>query len=169
MANMIKNAKRMQSRAGGRQDTYAELTVGTVVSLALANVDRGKTDLRRLPGVVIDVTERKLYRIGVKGGRLKNCYRRSDLVIEIGKTARSHEGLADTLNVDWRSLKELSLRQANELVSPVGGQGMLHCSCTGKCTSDRCSCKKVGHFCNSRCHAQNSKCENVYCEEIRAV
>jgi hypothetical protein len=156
---------KMQRRAGGREDTMKDLCVGTVVSIRLEKVDRGRTDFGRLPGVVIGITEHQQYRIGVKGGRLKVAYRRSDLIVEESKTALCYDGLSEVLSVDWKSLKELSLRQANEKVSLVGGQGMLHCGCKGNCLTERCACRKVGHFCNSRCHASNSKCGNIYCDE----
>jgi len=162
---MIMQAKRMKLNAGGRPDLTQPLTVGTVVTVALEKVDRGKTNLRRLPGVVLAITERSQYRIGVKGGTLKNCFRRGDLVVEREKNAGCYEGLAELLSRNYEELTKLSLREANSKVSATGGQGMMHCKCGGDCSTARCACHKAGHFCNSRCHPSSNKCSNCYADE----
>ena len=56
--------------------------------------------------------------------------------------------------------KKLSVRQAVKELSVGGGQGFLKCNCTGGCLTNRCSCKKAGLLCNSRCHGANGNCKN---------
>ncbi|CAF1109465.1 unnamed protein product [Brachionus calyciflorus] len=56
--------------------------------------------------------------------------------------------------------RKLSVRQAVREISIGGDQGMSKCNCTGGCLTNRCSCKKSGLLCNSRCHGANSNCKN---------
>ena len=42
----------------------------------------------------------------------------------------------------------------------------LRCSCTSKCKTTACSCKKAGVPCGPNCHGKKRKCENPYgCDE----
>ena len=100
-----KQAEKMRKNAGGRQCTMKGLTVGTVVTIALQKVDRGRTDYPRIPGVVIGITNHRMYRIGVAGCRLKTAYPRSALLVENLKTAACYRGFQDVLSVEWHTLK----------------------------------------------------------------
>jgi len=63
----VKAAKRMAEKADKRMEKQREgntpIPVGGVVTLAIPLVDRGKTDSRRLPGVVIGNEIRCLFTI----------------------------------------------------------------------------------------------------------
>jgi hypothetical protein len=156
---MKAQGERMRRQAGGRDDTINVPPVGTVVLVAADRVDRGKCDHRTVPGVVLHMTEHDNYHIGCIGGVLKDCLSREALRVENGKTPASY-GLENLLSVEWTSLKKISVREALANYSPVGGQGMIHCSCKGKCMENRCACKKGNYLCNSRCHKSNTSCEN---------
>lgn len=159
-AVQFKQGERMKKYAGGRPDTYTALIVGTVVKVSVNKVDRGKTDPLHVPGVVVAVTDHNNYRIACKGGILKDCLSRGDLIVEEKQTALLY-GLEEyTTTADISTIKTISVRQALANISPVGGQGVFKCSCKGKCDSNKCACFKASHICNSRCHSNNSKCSN---------
>ena len=149
----------MRKRSGGRACTNTPLNVEDIVLVSVDKVDRGKCDPRRIPGVVVNATAHEKYHIACKGGCLKSCLSRGDLVVEASKTADSY-GLGDLLRVDWTTLKKISIREAAANYSPVGGQGMVHCTCKTDCAGNRCACKKAGYVCNSRCHKSNVLCKN---------
>ena len=67
---------------------------------------------------------------------------------------------ADDIAIEIKVDKKLSVREAASEIDIGGGQGMLKCNCSGECANNRCSCKKSGLMCNSRCHHNNSKCKN---------
>ena len=49
----------------------------------------------------------------------------------------------------------MTVREAANTQSMSGGQVYLRCSCSTKCVSKRCKCRRMGHLCNSRCHGSN--------------
>ena len=55
---------------------------------------------------------------------------------------------------------ELSVREAIKALSVGHGQGYVKCSCTGKCATNKCSCKKAGIACSSKCHGKQFECAN---------
>jgi len=147
--NQQKQADRMKKRY--REDTIDDLPIGTVVLLHVALVDRSKIDGKLLPCIVVEVTENGKYRLACKAGPLHNVYGRADFLMEKSKLPASY-GL-DTVLLTWRTMNRVSPRAGVSAISMFGGQGHLHCSCKGKCDSNRCACKKAGVLCNSRCHS----------------
>lgn len=75
----------------------------------------------------------------------------------------------DAVLRNWRTMGTVGTRQFAACDSAVGGQGMLRCSCVGKCQTNKCSCFKAGRFCNSRCHAGSVNCCNDGVEEVAAL
>ena len=71
---------------------------------------------------------------------------------------RVGEGYANVYR-DVITEEEVTVREAANKQSMSGGHGYLRCSCTTKCVSKRCKCRRMGHLCNSRCHGSNP-CEN---------
>jgi hypothetical protein len=65
------------------------------------------------------------------------------------------------LNLDFNLSKSLSVREAVNSISIRGRQGMVRCSCTAACANNRCSCRKNGLLCNSKCHGGNDLCKNI--------
>ena len=77
------------------------LVVGDIVTMAVHKVDRGPTDPPRLPGVVVEVTEHGFYRVGVKAGVIKSCFRphSDDLFLVPNVTVQAY-GLENVLQ-NW--------------------------------------------------------------------
>ena len=145
----------------GIREGGVPIPVGEVVTIATTIFDRSHTDDRRLPGVVVEVTNNNntdFYKIGVVGGVLKDAYQRGDLVHEPDLDPMVY-GLEDVEMV-WKTMKRISVRQGVANISMTGGQGFLKCACTTACRSLRCACFKSGMKCNSRCHPKSGGCLN---------
>ena len=158
MQQQIKNSSKWKTSS--EKQLGVNLVIGSVVLIQVDKVDRGKTDFQFLPGVVVQITDRSLYRIATSAGILKSCYNRGDLRLREGANASDYD-LQDMLE-HWeeQGTKRVSVREAVALISPTGGQGYQKCSCSSKCDSKRCACFKAGLYCNSRCHPSNAKCAN---------
>ena len=163
---MIKQAYRMKKMAGGRngRTDVKELSVGSVVLIKVDRVDKANVDPLCLPCVVLDKNEHDAYLVGCKGGVLKTRYFRGDLRFDSLKTPVSY-GL-DKILLDWKTIprdQTISVREGMAAISPVGGQGHVHCGCKTTCTQNSCSCRKHGLLCNSRCHKSNNRnCLNCF-------
>lgn len=79
---------------------------------------------------MVDATDKDNYHIACRGGVLKNCLSRMDLLIEASHTPALY-GLEECLKTDWKVLPKISIREALQNISPVGGQGVISCSCRG--------------------------------------
>lgn len=165
--NIQKQAGKMQ-RTANRKDGVGELLqVGTVVSIPIADVDRAKVDSTTATAVVVEVVwcgerqraESVKYRLACRAGVLKSLRHRSYVHPLVGVTPRL-VGLQDALTT-WKTMPEVGDRSCARFLSSVGGQGLLHCACTGNCLSGKCSCYKAGRECNSRCHKSSAKCRNL--------
>ena len=64
------------------------------------------------------------------------------------------------LNIKINMSVSVSVREAVNILSMGGDQGMVKCNCTSACATNRCSCHKSGLLCNSRCHGGNGSCKN---------
>ena len=53
---MQKQASKMQKRAFTKDGHFKEISVGTVVQLGAADVDRAKTDVANITGIVVEHT-----------------------------------------------------------------------------------------------------------------
>lgn len=91
---------------------------------------------------------------------IKNLYTRS-YIEPLPGVSPAVMGLQIPLD-NWRtqSYPQVGLREAMRIVSAVGGQGLLHCSCKGECNNQRCACFKAKRKCNSRCHKGSKRCCN---------
>ena len=148
LENMQHQAKKMKLLSNNR---LCEASVGKTVRIPVPDVDRGKGDARNILGVILEVTAEGFYSIGTRNGKLKQLYSRSQFSI-------CDENL---LTVDEVPSTEFSLRQVATMQSNGTGQGMEKCFCKTKCITNKCSCKKIGRKCNSRCH-QSTTCCNKY-------
>ena len=157
---MEKQAAKMRKRAFTKDGHHQEISVGTVVQLAAADVDRAKTDVANITGVVVEhehTEDCMQYRVAAHAGTLKACYARHQL-----RPLPTSPGLLglDMVLQGWRSMPLVGERACMRLVSAVGGQGFVRCNCLGKCVTDRCACRKAKRLCNSRCHPRNCACKN---------
>jgi hypothetical protein len=155
-ASQVSQSERMKKRF--REDTMQDVTVGSVCLVPIDKVDRTKIDPKRLPCVVVEITAREQYRLACKAGVLDKVLQRQDFLHESNKTPVFY-GLNEALQ-NWRTMKKISIRTGSGTIAPSGGQGHLHCNCSGKCDTKRCGCLRGGQKCNSRCHPANSKCCN---------
>ena len=155
-ASQVSQSERMKKRF--REDTMQDVTVGSVCLVPIHKVDRTKIDPKRLPCVVVEITAREQYRLACKAGVLDKVLQRQGFLHESNKTPVFY-GLNEALQ-NWRTMKKISIRTGSGTNAPSGGQGHLHCNCSGKCDTKRCGCLRGGQKCNSRCHPTNSKCCN---------
>ncbi|CAF0710231.1 unnamed protein product [Brachionus calyciflorus] len=94
--------------------------------------------------------EKSLYELACEAGVLDTLFARNSF--DLVKNC--------SFEFEIKLTRKLSVRQAVREISIGGGQGMSKCNCTGGCLTNRCSCKKSGLLCNSRCHGANSNCRN---------
>ena len=90
----------------------------------------------------MDVTDDNFYKVGTKSGVLSQLYSRNQIM----PTTTCFLGINDVPQ------SNVALRTVNNETSLQGGQGFVKCSCTTKCKTNRCACRKKGLLCNSRCH-----------------
>ena len=67
---------------------------------------------------------------------------------------------AKDLDVVIKMDKQVSVREAADLVDIAGGQGVLKCNCGKKCDNMKCICRKKKVLWNLRCHQGNNQCVN---------
>jgi hypothetical protein len=149
LGNIVKQAKRMK-RMATLQSAHDLLTIGTVVRIAAADVDRARGDPPTILTVVVEVTQKGLYRVANSKGVITPCLYRADLMV-VEETSPENHGLEGFL-ASWHQMPKITIPKAVRLVSKFGGQGFTKCSCKGSCDSGRCTCKKKGIMCGSRCH-----------------
>ncbi|KAL3783884.1 hypothetical protein HJC23_007989 [Cyclotella cryptica] len=153
-----KQAKIMQKRAQGSDGKF---TVGDVVQVGLHWVDQTKVDGKNLTAVVVEVLDGGNLRCACKNGVLKNTYTPHTVSMLPGPSNNRVLCGLDSAFKEWQGLPKITEREAARVVSAVGGQGFnIMCHCNGSCDNKRCSCKKAGVLCSSKCHAGNLKCLN---------
>ncbi len=142
--------------------------VGNVVKIAIADVDKAKTDSQTLTGVIVQIDEsRMMARVAVHSGLLKNWYVCHKLSHVTGKDNNvALLGLTEAL-IGWSTMSEISEQEASRNQSLVGGQGKgtVICNCKSACRTNMCSCFKAGHRCSSACDRNNRKCTNHGCND----
>lgn len=135
-----------------RNKRTLEFNVGDKISVRIPRIDRGGTDLPRLPGI----KRRKsndFYEITTEHGILQDCLRECDLElyhgplnIDIDQITIALRTVANKINKRSQDVKDIE----------------ISCDCSGKCSNKRCKCYKAGLNCNSHCHLkyQSSICQN---------
>ena len=141
-----KQAERMLTETAKR---FKPSSVGDNVLVPVPEVDRGRTDFRNVAGIITNVGSDGTYSIGTSGGTLKQPYVRSQF-IPTQSTVLSSDDVPD---------KQTTLQEVATNNSLMHGQGFVKCSCVTGCKNDKCSCRRSGRKCNSRCHKSLS-CEN---------
>ncbi|GBN67396.1 KRAB-A domain-containing protein 2 [Araneus ventricosus] len=122
--------------------------IGDTVRIQVPDVDRGRTDGRKVLAVVVGIEDSDFYKLANKNGTLKQLYTRNQFVTCKEKL----------LSIDEISSQEMSLREAAAANSRSGGQGYTRCQCKRKCSTTKCNCKSKGLLCNSKCHKSLSCC-----------
>ncbi len=150
--------KQAQMQKRVREDTIEDVPVGGICLVPIDRVDRSKVDPKCLPCVAVEITPCQQYRLACRAGVLDKVLSQQAFLYESTKTPIFY-GLQNALQ-NWRGMKKVSNRTGSGMIAPSGGQGHLHCNCSGPCDTKRCSCLRGEHRCNSRCHPMNSKCAN---------
>ena len=88
--------------------------------------------------MVVEVVKGRLksppkYRLVCGKGQLKNLYARS-YINPVPNATPNLMGLQEVYE-SWQGLPKISEREAARSTSIVGGQGMIRCDCTTKCTT----------------------------------
>jgi hypothetical protein len=148
----------MKRRAAARDGVGEELPVGTVVHLALADVDRAKLDHTNATLVLVEQAGLDSYRVADRAGVHNSAVSRAHLR-PLPMSTPELVGLSDVL-LSWRGLSKVGIRQVAASLSPAGELGLVHCACKGSYMAGKCVCLKAGRRCNSRCHKGNKKCKN---------
>jgi hypothetical protein len=148
--NMDKNAAMMiKKHDHKRNKTTREFILNDNVSVSIPRIDRGGTDLRRLPGKVIKISEglNKFYTVLTVWGILKDIYRSTRL-----------EPFSGIVEVNLEDSREISLNEAAKLQNASTGSletVNVICNCGTKCKDDgRCKCAKANKLCTSHCHTK---------------
>ncbi|XP_060859794.1 KRAB-A domain-containing protein 2-like [Metopolophium dirhodum] len=137
--NLEKQAKRMKDLSNTK---FAVANIGSTVRIKIPDVDRGKGDPRSIIAVVLKLTDDGFYQLGCNDGVLKQLYSRSQFTV-------CSENL---LAVEAVPNESITLRSAATAQSLGTGQGFFKCTCTKKCDTKRCVCRKKEVLCNSKCH-----------------
>ena len=116
----------------------------------IPDVDKGKIDQPNIPAVVLTKDPNTgMFTLGTRHGMLESQYSHNQF-----EPVRERF----IVETDVPSV-EIGVREAARLHSLNGGQGVFKCTCTTKCLTKKCKCKKANRTCNSRCH-KNRSCNN---------
>ena len=108
---------------------------------------RSPFDPQNLPGVILEVRDDGMYRVGTAAGILDSLYISSQF----------QPSLSPFLTAEEVPDKQVTLREA--ILHSSFGKHRLQCNCTGGCNSNRCKCRKSKRTCNSKCH-KSLACHN---------
>jgi len=147
---------------------FCQGNIGESVRVKIPDVDRARSDLRCVIGVIMSSNNNiKLYRnvlyitslliiqnsyisvkdnfyeIGTTEGKLQQLYSRNQFKICKKKFVQIEDVPANSI----------SLQEAARSFSNLGGQGYDRCTCTQGCKTNKCKCKKADRLCNAKCHA----------------
>ncbi|CAF0978657.1 unnamed protein product [Rotaria sordida] len=134
------------------QSLWERCNVGDFVGLKIDKVDRTNTDPKLLPCMIIEKEADRMKLACVHG--IINKWFTVDVLV--GLSAVPHE----LVNLQLNGLPEISMITASKLYVRGGVNGVC-CSCKGGCKTKQCACKKNQVFCSTKCHKNNSCCENV--------
>lgn len=136
---------------------FPPLRIGETVTVAVPSVDQGPLDFPSIYGLIINV-KNDSYQIGTNEGLITGWFPRTDLT--------RVDATVDSIK-DVPMDKSITLREAAQYQSLLGGQGYSKCNCKAlakQCQTNRCSCYKNTMKCNSRCHS-SSNCLNKHDEK----
>jgi hypothetical protein len=122
-------ARQMQQRASLRDGFGEVLPVGTVVQLALDNVDRAKMDFSNATLVVVQHKGVRAYIVANSADVFRDGVARAHLRRMPDLTPK----LVELQNVllGWGGMPNVSIRQIAASLSQAGGQGLTQCNRKG--------------------------------------
>ena len=127
--------------------------VGDLVRIMISKIDCSGIDHPTLPCKIMKRTENNQYVLGSKFGII-NVYYSSE---EIEPLEIQYFFKLDNLPSNKISVKEAACLQS------TGSNTSVICNCKHNCNNNKCSCKKKGSNCGSRCHSGRlcqNKCDN---------
>jgi hypothetical protein len=141
-----------------RNKKLHEFKVNDIVTVAIPQVDRGHSDMPRLPAKIIEIKERDnvptRYKLATTYGVLDVMYVARDLKVYPG-----------ILQIEPAALgRSVSLTSVAALASDHTGTLTASCNCMTDCTSNRCACKKANQHCSSHCHSNQTAKKKSCCK-----
>jgi hypothetical protein len=112
-----------------KKSTSQVFKLRDVLLIPLDNVDCTKVDSATLASVIVSINKDKsTCRVAVKQGLLPHAY-----VYHVIKPVPEASNNLDAMDLwdaydNWRSLPKITKREAACFISPVGGQGVIHCT-----------------------------------------
>ncbi|XP_008189275.1 KRAB-A domain-containing protein 2-like, partial [Acyrthosiphon pisum] len=122
--NLNVQASKMKTNSESR---LREGKIGESVKIRIPDVDKARSDLRSILGVILSVKNNN-YEIGTTEGKLQQLYARNQF--EICK-----ESFVQIETVP--TTPPISLREAARKFSNLGGQGYDRCNCTQQCKTNK--------------------------------
>ena len=139
---ILEAAEKMENRYNtSKKIKIAKHEVGDAVTVKVPAQDRGPLDLRRIPGVIVKITN-GFHKIRTEFGVLRTQYRTDELEKCQFKVAKA-EG--------WIDEAVITLREAAKKFNKHN-DAVAFCKCKSACTTRKCRCFKLGTKCTSRCH-----------------
>ncbi len=149
------NAEKMKDKHDAKRNKVTrEFKVGDHVSVKKDKIDKGSSELARVPCVITDERNNK-FQLTTEFGILENLRRADDLEPYHGLIEFEANKITETI-----SLRTVCIRIAkrNKPIKEIE----IECNCTGNCDKNQCKCFKNGQKCHSHCHTkkENKCCKN---------
>ena len=144
-AKLSKSRERMSTKHNNKRNKKThDFATGDFVAVIVPREDRGHSDLRRLPGQIIQKFPGKIpqYTISTAFGVLQDKYGVRFL--------SPYEGVVDVDNSKKISLHQAASRASRHTVDAAIVQ--ISCECKTGCKTKSCACKKLNKPCTSHCH-----------------
>ncbi len=138
----VTNAQKLQKKANVNDNCI----------LFVSELDRGVADAPNILCRIIDTRDNVNFKLACAAGVIDTWIARNGFQLE-----------ESALVFPFRTDKVVSIRSAVKELSDGNGQGVIKCLCTGTCNTSRCTCRKNGLLCKSRCHGTNTRsfCKNL--------
>jgi hypothetical protein len=152
-----KNREKMTNKhCAKRNKKLIAFEVGEFVTVLIPAVDRGHSDMPRLPAKITKIIEKE------------NTVTRYNLVsvhgvLDVNYCGRDLEKYTGVLRIDPKAMDtQISLHTAAGLASNHTSAltfANVKCNCKTDCKSGHCACFKSLQKCTSHCHSQNAACK----------
>lgn len=116
--------------------------VGDAVTVKVPTLDRGPLDLKRVPGVIVKITN-GFHKIRTQFGVLKTQYRTDELE-RCSFMVAEVDGWTDDAVLTLREVARKFNMRTNEVAV---------CKCKSTCATKKCQCFKNGIRCTTCCHS----------------
>jgi len=135
-----------------RNKVTREFEVGMHVSVKKDKIDKGSSELARIPCVISKIVNEK-YELTTEFGILDHLRRADDLEPYHGLIEFDISKITDKIPLRTVCIK---IADRNKPIKEIE----IECNCNGKCSTKQCKCFKNGTKCHSHCH---TKTENKCC------